>query len=235
MSDIRPARAAYASNSILDTRLLRVSATLVFVGELLFIAVGIFHPAREDPNNHAAVFAEYAMSTLWGAVHLGQFVTMAVILAGLVSLLFALNLQSDFALYVGRCGAVSAVLALALTGVLQAVDGVALKQTVDAWAVAPATEQAARFASAETIRWLEWAIRSYQRLMLGVTLALYASVILSTARLPRPIGLAMAISALAYIAQGVIVGSEGFSPRGTGPQLLVGRLTAELPKWSRIR
>jgi hypothetical protein len=57
---------------------------------------------------------------------------------------------------VARLGAVSAAVALALYGVLQAVDGVALKQVVDAWVRAPEAEKAARFASAETIRWLEW-------------------------------------------------------------------------------
>jgi len=34
------------------------------------------------------------------------------------------------------------------------VDGVALKQAVNAWASAPDAEKAARFASAEAIRWL---------------------------------------------------------------------------------
>jgi hypothetical protein len=56
--------------------------------------------------------------------------------------------------------------ALGLYGVLQAVDGVALKQAVNAWASAPEAEKAARFASAETIRWLEWGTRSYQSFML---------------------------------------------------------------------
>ena len=42
-----------------------------------------------------------------------------------------------------------------------AVDGVALKQAVNAWASAPVAEKAARFASAEAIRWIEWGARSY--------------------------------------------------------------------------
>src|SRR4051812_14561100 len=62
---------------------------------------------------------------------------------------------------VGRFVAVSVVVALALYGVLQAVDGVALKHAVDAWANAPEAQKAARFASAETVRWLEWGMNSY--------------------------------------------------------------------------
>ena len=62
-----------------DRTLLRLSATLLFVGELLSLLVGLLHPAHENPNNHSAVFAEYAASTNWTAVHLGQFVGIAVI------------------------------------------------------------------------------------------------------------------------------------------------------------
>ncbi len=56
-----------------DRTLLRLSATLLFVGELLSLLVGLLHPAHEDPNNHSAAFAEYAASANWTAVHLGQF------------------------------------------------------------------------------------------------------------------------------------------------------------------
>ena len=62
-----------------DRTLLRLSATLLFVGELFSLLVGALHPARENPNNHTAVFAEYASSGNWTAVHLGQFVGIAVI------------------------------------------------------------------------------------------------------------------------------------------------------------
>jgi hypothetical protein len=48
----------------------------------------------------------------------------------------------------------------AIWAVLQAVDGVTLKQTVDAWAAASATDKATRFADAETARWIEWACRA---------------------------------------------------------------------------
>ncbi len=56
---------------------------------------------------------------------------------------------------VSRAPRRSGKVALGLSGVLQAVDGVALKQAVDAWVSAPDAEEAARFASAETVRWLE--------------------------------------------------------------------------------
>ena len=207
--------------SILANRkLLRLSATLLFGGELIYLLAGLLHPARENPNHHSAVFAEYAPSAHSTAIHLGQFVGMAVIIAGLLVLFFALDAQSGEAEWAGRFGAVSAVVTLALYSVLQAVDGVALKQAVNAWVSAPDAEKTARFVSAEGIRWLEWAVRSYHSFMLGLSFLLFAIVIVWTARTPRLIGYLMGLTGLAYIAQGFVVGTEGFSANNSAPTLL---------------
>jgi hypothetical protein len=196
----------------------RLASALVFGGELLFIAAGIFHPDRVPANSHPAVFEEYAKSAYWGAVHMGQFAGMAVLLAGLVALAFALGKTSTPG-WLGRLAAISAVSTIALTAVLQAVDGVALKAAADALLAAPAAEQPARLAATEAVRWLEWAVRSYQRSILGFTLILLATQILVSARVPRPMGFVMALSGLAYIAQGIVVGAEGFSSNNTVPGL----------------
>src|SRR6266704_2879725 len=108
-------------------------------------------------------------------------------------------------------GAVAAVLALGLYGVLQAVDGVALKHAVDAWMAAPDGEKAARFASAEAVRWLEWGVRSYHTFVLGFSLFLFAGLMVRAGGVPRPIGYLMGVSGLAYIAQGWVLGVQGFS------------------------
>ena len=201
---------------MIDRKALRLSAALLAVGFILFAGgTALFHPGREPANNHRAAFAEYAGSADWTTVHLGQFAAMAVIIAGLLVLYFALDFRTGNSAWVARLGAVSAAVALGLYGVLQAVDGVALKQAVDAWVSAPETEKAARFASAETIRWLEWGTRSYQSFMFGLTLILLGSAVALTARLPRPLGYLMALSGLAYIAQGWALGSEGFSADNT--------------------
>ena len=77
-------------------------------------------------------------------MHLGQFAGMAVIITGLLVLYFALDIRAGGVAWVSRLGAVSAAVALGLYSVLQAVDGVALKQAVDAWASAPEAEKATR-------------------------------------------------------------------------------------------
>ena len=110
----------------------RLASGPVFGGELLFITSGIFHPGREPANSHPAVFAEYASDAHWGAVHMGQFLGMAALLAGLVVLVFAIGSRNGPPGWIGRFAAISAVVTIALTGVLQAVDGVALKAAADA-------------------------------------------------------------------------------------------------------
>jgi hypothetical protein len=90
------------------------------------------------------------------AVHVVQFAAIAILLAGLFALFFALHVRAGLAMWAGRFGAATAVVALALYGVLQAVDGVGNKQVDNAWVSAPNAEKAARFASAEAMRWLEW-------------------------------------------------------------------------------
>lgn len=203
-----------------DHKSIRLASTLLFVGVVLSFVAGIFHPGRANANVHSAAFAEYAESANWTAIHLGQFAGMAVLIAGLLILFFALDLSSGTPRWVGRLGAVSAITSLALYGVLQAVDGVALKQAVNAWASAPEAEKVARFASAEAIRWLEWGARSYQSFMLGLTFVLFAFVIVRTAGIPSLIGYLMGLSGLAYMAQGWVIGSEGFSANNSLPTLL---------------
>jgi hypothetical protein len=189
---------------------LRLSATLLLAGQLLYIVVTQFH-ADGPANNHAVVFAEYARSGSWTAVHVGQFTAMAMVIAGLIALRFALDIETGTASWAGRFGAASAVAALALYGALQAVDGVANKQVDVAWVGAPDAEKAARFASAEAVRWVEWGMRSYQDFALGLAVLLFATAVARTAGVPRPIGYLMGLSGLACLVQGWVVGAEGFS------------------------
>jgi hypothetical protein len=199
---------------------LRLAAALLLAGELLSLVVGAFHPDRESANDHPAVFAEYAASATWTAVHLGQFAGLTVVVAGLLALDVALRDRAGGRDWAARFGAAAAVAALALYGVLQAVDGVALKQAVDAWARASEAEKAARFASAETVRWLEWGTRSYQSVVFGLALLLLGAAVVRTARAPGAIGYLMGASGLAYLVQGWVLGAEGFSPRNGPPTLL---------------
>jgi hypothetical protein len=197
---------------VIDRPSLRLAATLLLVGQLLYIVITLFHTGG-DANDHPAIFAAYAASASWTATHLGQFAAMAILLGGLLSLFYALDVRDGTARWTGRFGAASAVAALALYGALQAVDGVANKLADAAWVSAADAEKAARFASAEAVRWIEWGLRSYQVFTLGLALLLFAVAVAQTAWVPRPIAILMGLSGLTYLVQGWVVGSEGFSPR----------------------
>jgi hypothetical protein len=188
-------------------------AGFLLAGQVLFIVVTQFH-AGGDANSHSSVFATYAASESWKVVHLGQFAAMAVLLAGLLGLFVSLDRQASRARWAGRCGAAATVATLALYGVLQAVDGVALQQAVTAWVTAPDPEKATRFATAETVRWLEWGVRSYQNLTLGLALLLLAAAVRQARSIPRPVAPLAGLAGLTHLAQGWVVGSEGFSPLG---------------------
>ena len=190
---------------------LRLAATLLLVGQLLYIVVTQFHTGG-DANNHQAIFAAYAASEHWTAVHAGQFAAMAILVAGLLVLSLAVDAQDAGAVWAGRFAAASAVSALALYGGLQAVDGVANKQADIAWLNAPDAEQAARFASAEAIRWIEWGLRSYHDYALGLAFLLVGLAILRAAWAPRLLSAVVALSGIIYLVQGWVAGGEGFSP-----------------------
>jgi uncharacterized membrane protein len=201
-----------------DRKLVRLSATLLFIGFWVAFLGAILHPQEPlGPNDHPTAFAVYAAAGNYTAVHLVAFVGEALIIAGLLVLFFALNLSQGSARWVGLFGAISGGVALGIYGVLQAVDGVALKQAVDPWVSAPAADKSIRFVGAETVRWLEWGFRRYHSMMFGLALVLFALAIVWTARVPRVVGYLMGLSGLAYIVSGWLIGTEGFSPRGALP------------------
>jgi hypothetical protein len=192
---------------MVNRTLLRLSATLLFIGVVIEFVLNFLHPGGASTDQ--AQFTLYANSSSWTAIHLGQFVGSAVITAGLLVLFFALGVSQGAPHWLGFFGASAAGVALALAGVVYAVDGVALKQATDAWLSAPAAEQAARFASAEAIRWLEWGTRSYQSFLSGLALVLFATTIVWTARITRPIGYVMGVIGLAYLVVGWLQGTVG--------------------------
>jgi hypothetical protein len=193
-----------------DRGQLRLPAGLLLGGVVTYILVTFLHTGG-PANDHKVIFGDYAGSHDWAAVHLAQFAGMALIIAGLLTLHAALDVRAGAAAVLARLGAVFAAVALGLYGVLQAVDGVALKQAVDAWASSSGADRSARFANAETVRWLEWGTHSYHSVMLGLALVLFGVAMALSKRLPAVIGWLAALSGLSYLAQGWILGTHGFS------------------------
>lgn len=193
---------------MVDRDSLRLSGALLLIGLVVYSMLQLPHPGSPVPTDQAQ-FAAYATSSSWGAIHLGEFLGVAITTAGLLVLVFALDVSQGAPRWLGFLAAISAAVAGALAAVVYAVDGVALKQAVDAWASAPAAEQATRFASAEAIRWVETGTRSYQEFTSGLALVLFATTIVWTARIARPIGLLMGLSGLLLIVMSWIAGTQG--------------------------
>jgi hypothetical protein len=219
MSETR-ASASRGSSPRADRKAVFLSAVLVLSSFIAYAIATAYHPGGVDANNHPAVFAQYANSSGWTADHLGWFVESALLIAGLLVLFNALRVSDGIAGIAVRIGVVSASVALALSAVRYAVDGVVLKRAVDAWFIAPDAEKAARFASAEIARWMEEASISYQSFVLGLSLLLLAAVIVWSARVPRPIGFLLALGGAAYLVFGWIVGESGLAPEGAMPNYI---------------
>ena len=97
----------------------------------------------------------------------------------------------------------------AVWAALQAVDGVTLKQAVDAWVAADGAERGVRLGDAEVVRWTEWGLQSYFRVTLGVALLLLAATILTTHALAAWAGWVAVLAGLVSVAVGVDVAYNG--------------------------
>ena len=191
-----------------------VSSVLLVGGAALAVVAGMLHPHDELPNSHVAVFTEYARSADWVWVHDVQFLSAAVVVAGFVLLGRALQ-RVGVSPALLRLGDAAAATTLALIAVNMAVDGVALRQAVDAWAHAGPEERASRFAAAEAVRWVEWGVNSFFTVLLGITLLVFAAALLRRARLGarvRLAGVSGTFAGVMLVLNGLAVGAHGFEP-----------------------
>jgi hypothetical protein len=146
-----------------------LSGVLMLGGFALNAVVTVaLHPSGEE-GDREAIFAEYADGGAWVATHLGQFAGVLLGLAGLFVLARAMRLEAP---HLAAFAAAGAVITAATWAVAQAVDGVALKHAVDAWADASRPEEASRFAAAESVLWTDWGVQSYFRVLYALTLTL---------------------------------------------------------------
>ena len=84
-----------------------------------------------------------------------------------------------------------------------------LKQAADAWVAASGTEQATRFADAETARWIEWGLQSYFRVLLGVAFLLLGAAGVVSRLVPSWLGVLLVVGGLLSLAVGFSVAYAG--------------------------
>ena len=187
-------------------RALTLSGGLVLVGLVVNgIQRTIFHPAGAE-DDHEAIFTEYAESDVWVFTHFLELVLVLVAFAGLLVLCRALQPEAPH-LTLLAAGAI--IVTSATWTALQGVDGVTLKQSVDAWADASGTEEAVRYADAETVRWIEWGLQSYFRVLLGLAFMLLGAAVVVSRLVPTWLGALLAVAGLLSLAVGISVGYAG--------------------------
>jgi hypothetical protein len=191
----------------------RLGAVALPLGVIVIGIAEHFHPAKEDPMDNHAVFMEYAHSNIWTAVHFAEYFGFLLLLGGLVALYYSVSAKRGVGAGLAPFGFAAAVMTAASYTVLQAVDGIALKRAVDAWASAPDAQQTAAFAAAEAVRWIEIAMNSFSFFLAGLTLFLFGLAIGLGSVYPLWAGLIAVVSGAAFMYDGVVVVAyEGFVP-----------------------
>jgi hypothetical protein len=193
---------------------LRLGALAGFAGFVIQFVAGQAHPGVTAPNQSAAVFREYAASDVWTAVHLGQFAGGMLVALMLVSIARSLprhGLAGAFALV----GGVAAVVWGAVFAVQMAVDGFALKATIDAWLAAPPADQPAAFLVADGVRAIEKGLSSMFHLMNGTAILTLGLAVSLTRAYPRFLGWFGVAAGLGYVAGGIATAFVGFGSEAT--------------------
>ena len=218
---------------------IRIGATCAIAGSVFLLLGTYLHPQGADPNETVAAFTEYAADRLWVASHLTQLAGVALMLAALVCL--AQQLESASGTGWARLAAGGAIASLAVTAALQAVDGIALKAMVDAWAAAPAAQKEAAFYAAFAVRQVEIGLASVLSLLLGLTVTVYGVALLVDPTYPKWLGGCAIGGGVPAAAAGVVMAHSGFSRlamainMSAGSLLLVWMLTLGVFMWRRGR
>jgi hypothetical protein len=209
--------------------MLRMGSVAFLAGlAIAIVSTIIFHPTGtgEELMNNPFIFAVYAEDHLWIASHIGQFAGIMLIYAGGFVALFRLLSRSDSGNTVASAlawfGLVTAILTASAFTILQAVDGIALKIAVDTWYGIPSSasevgdseregEKAIALRVAEGIRWTEWGIQAYYRMLQGAVALIFGVAIIKSAILSRWIGAVGIAAGAVGIAAGVVTAYVGFS------------------------
>jgi hypothetical protein len=170
--------------------LLRIGSIAFLAGAIIAIVSTAFHPSTEDPSNHRLVFAEYASSDSWIAIHIAQFAGVIMVFAGGFVALYRLLVQSEssMASVLAWIGLALAIMTASAFAILQAVDGISLKMAVDSWVATPTEEKAITFRVAEGIRFIEYGTNSIFRILQGTLAIIFGIAIIKSKLLSRWIG-----------------------------------------------
>ena len=203
----------------LERPMLRMGSIAFFAGlAIALVSALAFHPTGtgEELMNNPFIFGVYAEDPLWIASHIGQFAGILLIFAGGFVALYRLLVKSELATVsaLSWLGLVTAIITASTFTILQAVDGVALKIAADTWyAIPPGEEErkAIYLGVGEGIRWTEYGLQAYYRMLSGAVSLIFGVAIVKSAVLSRWIGGVGIAAGVVTIASGVVTAYVGFS------------------------
>jgi uncharacterized membrane protein (DUF2068 family) len=192
-----------------DARGDRLISIAAIGGAILLFAGTWLHPMQADPNVPLAAFTEYAADPHWVASHLMQLAGIALMVSALVLLSRAMmGGPADAIAFLAAAGAIAS---LAVAAALQAVDGIALKSMVNAWAAATGRDQEILFHSAFAVRQIEIGLASMTALLFGFTSSIYAVALLNDSRFPVWLGWLAIAGGIPTAIAGIAIAYTGFS------------------------
>ena len=186
----------------------KAGATCAIAGAALLLVGTYPHPMEANPNEPVAAFTEYAADDFWVASHLMQLAGVASMVAALLFLTTVLETRRGPG--TARVAAGGAIASLALAAALQAVDG-ALKNMVDAWAAAPASQKGEVFHAAFAVRQIEVGLASMSILCFGLTATLYGVALIGARIYPTWLAALAMASGIPMIVSGMVMAYSGFS------------------------
>jgi hypothetical protein len=187
----------------------RVGGIAAILGVIIFLLATLAHPMQTDPADAIAAFAEYAADRFWVASHLAQLLGVALITGGLLALSW--RLRAGRAGVWAVLGGIGAIASVTTSGVLQAVDGIALKVMVDRWVSASPEEQALLFESAFAVRQIEIGLAGIVLLVFGLTAILYGCALWMSDEASNWLGGFGVATGVLLLGAGVMYAYTGFS------------------------
>jgi len=188
---------------------LRGASVAAIGGALLLFSGTYLHPLGSDPNDSIAAFSEYAADRLWIASHLTQLLGVVLIVCALIQL--SRLLAGGSASGLAWIGAAASIVSLAAAAATQAVDGIALKMMVDAWAAAAEPNKTTLFYATYAVRQIEVGLVSITSLLFGLTMCVYGTAMISDHRFVKWLGWLPIIGGIPTAIAGVVIAYTGFS------------------------
>ncbi len=149
-------------------------------------------------------------SDAWTAIHMAIVVGLILMLGGLLAI--AASMREPFAAAMARFGWAAALSGATVGLILVALDGIAAKQLADAWAQAPAEEQAAAMRDLIAEETMNFALVALFNIMFaGVTFILYGLAVASSNAYPRWLGWPVVVAGIGSIAVGLVQALVGES------------------------